>query len=240
MEKGIGDQYQEATKYSRDSLVSFRMPTADRAEPFKSYPDAVQSFPLTMPATRHGFWDIICKRRSHRDFADTLLSMHDLSLLLFACQGITAKEHGYFLRTAPSAGALYPIETYLLVNRVETLSRGIYHLNITRYCLELIHEGSFELQLAHAALDQAMVADSAITFIWTAVVNRSKWKYQERAYRYIYMDAGHIGQNLYLAATALGIGCCTIGAFYDDEVNNLLGIDGITETAVYLASIGHI
>ncbi len=83
-----------------------------------------------------------------------------------------------------------------------------------------------------------MVADAQVCFIWTAVVERSKWKYRQRAYRYIYMDAGHIAQNLYLAATALGLGVCSIGAFYDDRVNALLGLDGIRETTVYLASVG--
>jgi SagB-type dehydrogenase family enzyme len=83
-----------------------------------------------------------------------------------------------------------------------------------------------------------MVMESAVVFIWTAVVARSKWKYGERAYRYIYMDAGHIGQNLYLAAVALGLGCCTIGAFFDDEVNEILNVDGTEETAVYMGIAG--
>jgi len=238
MKKDIGDQYQQATKYNRDNLCDFRIPSIDRPEPFKSYPDAAQSFPLISPAHNSEFWDIIAKRRSHRDFTDTPLTMNQLSLLLFACQGVTAQEYGYLFRTAPSAGALYPIETYLLVNRVATLPRGIFHLNISQFSLELIQEGSFYKALTKAALDQGMVSSSAVTFIWTAIVNRSKWKYHERAYRYIYMDAGHIGQNVYLAATALDIGCCTIGAFYDDEINAILGIDGATETAVYMASIG--
>ncbi len=84
-----------------------------------------------------------------------------------------------------------------------------------------------------------MVGESAAAFIWTAIPGRSKWKYHERAYRYIYLDAGHIGQNLYLAATALGLGCCTIGAFFDGEVNDIIGIDGSKETAVYLGAVGN-
>jgi SagB-type dehydrogenase family enzyme len=92
--------------------------------------------------------------------------------------------------------------------------------------------------LCSAALGQTMVRECAAVFIWTAVVARSKWKYRERAYRYIYLDAGHIGQNLYLAAVALGLGCCTIGAFFDDEVNEVLNIDGTEETAVYMGIVG--
>ena len=85
-----------------------------------------------------------------------------------------------------------------------------------------------------------MAAEAAVVFVWTAVVERAKWKYRERGYRYLYLDAGHIGQNLYLAANSLGLGCCTIGAFYDDEVNRLIEVDGQRETAVYLGAVGHI
>jgi len=102
----------------------------------------------------------------------------------------------------------------------------------------LLQERDVTPALCKAALDQTMVMESAVVFIWTAVVARSKWKYGERAYRYIYMDAGHIGQNLYLAAVALGLGCCTIGAFFDDEVNEILNVDGTEETAVYMGIAG--
>jgi SagB-type dehydrogenase family enzyme len=83
-----------------------------------------------------------------------------------------------------------------------------------------------------------MAAQAAVVFAWAAVVDRAKQRYGERAYRYIYMDAGHAGQNLHLAATALGLGCCAIGAFFDDEVNAILGLDGLEETAVYLSVVG--
>jgi SagB-type dehydrogenase family enzyme len=104
----------------------------------------------------------------------------------------------------------------------------------------LLEEGDLGSRAAAAALDQPMAEQAAVVFIWTAVVERAKWKYLERAYRYIYMDAGHIGQNLYLAATALGLGCCAIGALYDEEVNRLVGADGVNETAVYMACVGKV
>jgi SagB-type dehydrogenase family enzyme len=164
--------------------------------------------------------------------------MQDLAQLLFSTQGVTGKVSGYLLRTAPSAGALYPIETYLAVNRVASLKAGLYHFNIVKNALELLQDSDVSPALCKAALGQTMVMESAVVFIWTAVVARSKWKYGERAYRYIYMDAGHIGQNLYLAAVALGLGCCTIGAFFDDEVNEILNVDGTEETAVYMGVAG--
>jgi SagB-type dehydrogenase family enzyme len=140
----------------------------------------------------------------------------------------------------PSAGALYPIETYVVVNRVEGLSPGIYHFSVKKAQLVLITEGSLGQDCSRAALGQAIIEGAACIFVWTAMVERSKWKYRERAYRYIYMDAGHIGQNLYLAATALGLGCCTVGAFFDEEVDQLIGIDGKSEISVYLGAVGRI
>ncbi len=83
-----------------------------------------------------------------------------------------------------------------------------------------------------------MVATASVVFVWTAIAARSQWKYGERAFRYIYMDAGHIGENLYLSAEALGLGCCGVGAFYDDEVNQVIGVDGKEETAIYLGTVG--
>jgi len=87
-------------------------------------------------------------------------------------------------------------------------------------------------------LGQQLVSDAQVTFIWSAVMERSTWKYRERAYRYIYIDAGHIGQNLYLAAEALGLGACTIGAFLDDDINQMIEIDGVSETVIYLGCVG--
>jgi SagB-type dehydrogenase family enzyme len=113
-------------------------------------------------------------------------------------------------------------------------------LNIVKNCLELIRKQDLSKELTDAALGQSMVSKSAVTFIWTAIPGRSKWKYKERAYRYMYLDAGHIGQNLYLTAAALNLGCCTIGAFFDEEVNKIVGIDGLKETAIYMGVVGHI
>jgi SagB-type dehydrogenase family enzyme len=106
--------------------------------------------------------------------------------------------------------------------------------------LETIAQGSFGRDLAEAALGQDMVRTASVVFIWTAIVQRSKWKYRERAYRYIYLDGGHIGQNLYLAASALNLGCCTIGALFDEEVNQLIGVDGKEETVVYMGAVGKV
>lgn len=238
--KGIGDRYQEQTKYLREGMNVSSSDVFERAGQFKHYPDATKIVPLppVRPEGTARFWDTLTSRRSQRDFTKEPLSLKGLVLLIFATQGITGKWGDTLFRAAPSAGALYPIETYIHASSVTGLDCGLYHLNSARQALELIRPGDCGPSLALAALGQGMVSDSAATFIWTAIPDRSKWKYHERAYRYIYLDAGHIGQNLYLAATALGLGCCTIGAFFDAEVNEIIGIDGENETAVYLGVVG--
>ena len=183
-------------------------------------------------------WDTLACRRSIRDYSSVAVSMAELSQLLWAIQGVTAHAGRYALRTAPSAGALYPIETYILVNLVSDLAAGIYHYDVRKHGLEVVRKGDFGAEIARAALGENMLKEAALVFLWTAVVARSKWKYFERAYRYMYMDAGHIGQNAYLAAEALGMGCCTVGAFLDDEVNSVIGIDGKDEVALYLCAVG--
>jgi SagB-type dehydrogenase family enzyme len=98
----------------------------------------------------------------------------------------------------------------------------------------------YPFQLASAAFNQDLIARCGVTFVWTAVIPRTKWKYRKRCYRYTCLDAGHIGKNLYLAAEDLGLGYCTIGAFYDEQINQLIGLDGIEETTIYLGGMGQI
>jgi len=143
------------------------------------------------------------------------------------------------------------VETYLAVHRVEGLEAGIWHLKVQNFELELLSPGdtrrplveaglgqTFLGTLVEAGLGQTFLGTAAVVFIWTGILNRAMWKYRERAIRYIFLDAGHICQNLMLAATALGLGCCPVGAFFDEEVERLLGVDGQEEVALYLASVG--
>ena len=125
-----------------------------------------------------------------------------------------------------------------MVNRVESLDPGIYFLDVAGFSLEKRKEGDFSLSIGRAALEQELARTAAVVFVWVAVIERSRQKYRQRAYRYIYLDCGHIAQNLYLAATAMNLGCCGIAAFFDDEVNDLVGVDGQEETSIYLATVG--
>lgn len=236
----IGDTYQQLTKYVRGSLPRHRLDWDSQPSLRKAYPDAVRTVELPAPTIDGGLplWQAIQARRSQRSYTREPLTAEEVSQLVWAMQGITQSTRNY--RAAPSAGALYPVETYLVVNRVRGLDSGLYHYDAPTSTLQLLKEGELGSQAAAAALDQRMAETAAVVFIWTAIPQRGKWKYLERAYRYIYLDAGHIAQNLYLAATALGLGCCGIGALYDEEVNRLVGVDGIAETAVYMCTVGRL
>jgi SagB-type dehydrogenase family enzyme len=239
MATGIGERFQEETKYIRGKLGSGYRLRGTRPEPVKIYPEAPK-LSLDTPALEGGMpiWEAVNGRQSIRNFAREPLDQAELSQLLWAAQGVTREEINWRFRAAPSAGALYPVETYLSVQNVSELERGIYHYSPGEHALELLTEGDFRARLAEAALDQDFVADAGVVFCWTAVFARAAWKYAERAYRYVYLDAGHIAQNVALTAVALGLGSCQVAALYDDEVNALLGVDGVEESIVYLTAVG--
>lgn len=232
----IGEIFQEETKY-------FRSASKIHLTKGKTFsPDFSKIIPLPMPRWESplSFWQVLQKRRSIRDYKRVSLSLNELAHLLWATQGLTEKSHSPWYRTVPSAGALHPIDTYLVINRVEGISPGIYFFAVEDFSLIERRSGDFSKEIEAAALNQEMAAEAALVFVWVAVIPRASRKYRQRAYRYIYLDCGHIGQNLYLAATAMNLGCCTIGAFFDDEVNALVAVDGQEETAIYLATVGKI
>ena len=143
------------------------------------------------------------------------------------------------MRTVPSAGARHAFETYLCVNNISGLTPGLYRFLALEHALLEERPGSdFADRLAKACLGQDTVKTCAATFIWTAVVVRMTYRYGERGYRYLYLDAGHVCQNLYLAAEAIGCGTCALAAFSDDDVNRLLGLDGDSRFTIYLGTVG--
>jgi SagB-type dehydrogenase family enzyme len=240
MSEGIGDSYHRETKYYPDKMSGRGLDWAGKPSPYKEYPGSRRiELPQPAPGVKMDLDQILRKRSSVRDYAGEPLSIEDLSYLLWACTGIQRAEQGYQFRTAPSAGALYPIETYVVANNVRDLEQGLYHYAIRAHSLEDLRLDDLRLETAQAALGQRVCYDAAAVFVWTAIFQRSKWKYEQRGYRYIYMDAGHIAENLYLAATGLELGVCAVGALFDDELNHLLDVDGVAESAFYMATIGH-
>ena len=240
MPEEIGDAFQKSTKHSRERLLGGYLDWANKPDTYKKYPSArMIQLSLKFPSQSLPVGEAVKRRRSIRSFSHRPLSLDDLSFLLWASTGVQRKEQGYEFRTVPSAGALYPIETYLVVNNVEDLEKALYHYNIEAHALEELKVGDFAEKIAHAALEQKMCIKAPVVLIWTAVFERSKWKYAQRAYRYVYLDAGHIAQNLALSAIGIGLGSCQIGAFFDDEINQILGVDGVDESVLYLSVIGH-
>jgi SagB-type dehydrogenase family enzyme len=179
-------------------------------------------------------------RRSVRHYTHDPLTLEELAFLCWSTQGIVEVKAPYYtLRNVPSAGGRHAFETYLLINRVEGLKPGLYRYLAFSHSLVPVNvsKGVTDRVMA-ASLGQAFVRSSAATFIWSAVIYRMAWRYSERAYRLVHLDCGHVCQNLYLAGEQIGCGTCAIGAFDDQQMADVLGIDGGEEFVVYCAAVG--
>ncbi len=178
-------------------------------------------------------------RRSVRAYASTPITQGELSYALWATQGIRVKRESATFRTVPSAGARHAFETLILVNQVAGLQPGLYRYVASEHGLVALDApDDVSTRLEKACLGQKMVSDAAVTFFWFADIGRMTYRYGERGYRYIFLDAGHVSQNLYLVAEQLGLGTCAIGAFDDNALNAELGLDGEDLFTVYAAPLG--
>ncbi len=179
-------------------------------------------------------------RRSVRRYTSTPLALTELSYLLWCTQGVQdVIGQSATLRTVPSAGARHALETYVLANRITDLAPGLYRFLALEH--KLVHHTTAPTiagQVTAACFGQSFVKASAVTFIWVAVPHRMNWRYGERGYRYLHLDAGHACQNLYLSAEAIDCGVCAIAAYDDDQLNQLLGIDGENQFAIYIGTVG--
>ncbi len=238
----IGFQYLQETRYARDNLRAESLVPYPRSPLYKVYPPGTtcQTLPPVPETFRADFWRSVKERRSRRDYLEQPITQEQLAGLLWACQGVTAEQQHFAYRAAPSAGALYPVETYVAVNRVEDVPPGIWHFQVPNFSLELIAPGDFRRSLVLAGLNQHFLGTAAVVFIWTGILGRALWKYRQRAVRYLFLDAGHICGNLHLAATALGLGCCPVAAFFDEEVEEIVHANPEEEVAVYLAAVGQL
>ncbi len=169
--------------------------------------------------------EAIASRRSIRDFTPEPISRSRLSQILWATQGITDTSRKH--RSVPSAGATYLLEIFVVCgkNCVAELEEGVYHYNIASHSLTPHQKGDVRLELARAALDQEFIYQAPVALVICAEYERTQWRYGSRAERYVHMEVGHAGQNIYLQATALGLATVAVGAFDDERVREVLGLE---------------
>lgn len=235
----IGERFHEETKLTWFRALMDTLTPKPAYPPFKEYKG--KKIRLPEPSFKGlTLEDAILKRRSVREYTARPLTQAEVSQLLFAAQGVTGEMYGTLLRTAPSAGALYPFEVYMVVNNVDGLKKGVYHYSVRDHSVVLIKEGDFGNSTMNGALRQEMMRDAGVVFALCAVFDRVMSKYGERGYRYAYIEAGHISQNIYLQATSLGLGSVVVGAFVDDDINGVIGVDGEREAVISLHAVGSV
>ncbi|MDD2805619.1 MAG: SagB/ThcOx family dehydrogenase [Elusimicrobiales bacterium] len=189
----------------------------------------------------------IADRKSVRAFAAAPVTLRELSLLLWATQGVrelVSDEHHMhhaIKRMVPSAGSRHPFETYFAARQVDGLPAGIYRYIGSKHAVVLeAKPAGLGSKVSEAAIGQAFCGKAPLFLLWSAVPYRTIWRYGlPKSVKCVLLDAGHIGQNLHLACEALGLGTCMIGAYRQSAMDKLFGLDGKTELAVYMAPVGH-
>jgi SagB-type dehydrogenase family enzyme len=237
------DSWEAWTKDETDQRAGVPVPP-----PQKPYPEAAQLIDLAAPEDlglgQMPVVQAIKQRRSHRSYTQEPLTLEELSFLLWATQGIEQADthQGRIvrtLRTVPSGGARHPFETYLLVRRVEGLVPGLYRYLPVEHKIYLVRDEDLTDE-AHEATRGQFLRQSAVVFIWTVIPYRTEWRYTFLSPKIIAQDSGHLCQNLYLACEAIGAGTCAIGAYDQDKIDPILGVDGEEEFTVYVAPVGKV
>ena len=208
----------------------------------KKYPQSYQriKLPSADRSSRYSLEEAVLQRRSRRHYSKAGVSIQKLSNILYYSYGITGKleKTDLLLRAVPSGGGLYPIDIYISVNRVEGLEKGIYYYDSLEHELVFVNHNDLSEISKEVSGYAAMLDTAAFTFILGANFWRNQWKYHERGYRVILIDCGHVAQNLHMMSTAYDLGSCCLMGFVDDELNKLLGLDGIVEHSMYLITVG--
>jgi SagB-type dehydrogenase family enzyme len=241
--KGQGHEFMEKTKYRY-------LDTTDQVQRLPQPPLALSPFEkgkiIDLPNSKKvktnpvDITDAINRRVSVRTYSKNPLSLDELSFVLWCTQGVKeVTPRPATQRTVPSAGARHCFEPYVLVNNVEGLPPGLYRYLAIEHKIQAVNlDDDIVQRVAKACLDQRFILNSAITLILTAIRYRMMWRYTDRGYRYMHIDAGHVMQNLYLCAEAINSGVCAIAAFDDDQINETLGIDGVEQFTIYVGVLG--
>jgi SagB-type dehydrogenase family enzyme len=199
--------------------------------------------PLPAPAyCEESVSRVMARRHSSVNLGGGSIELRDLSTLLHAGYGVRSEPAEVapqaFDRVVPSGGGLYPLDLYCASVRVRELESGLFHFDPFSHGLEIVAPGDIAADLSKSSTMPELAEEAAVVFLITAAFWRNRAKYGLRAYRYTLLEAGHVGQNLLLQATALGLNCVPWGGFYDRYVDTLLGIDSVNESTIYMVSVG--
>lgn len=217
--------------------VLLRMNTMWSSLPYSGY--KAFELPPPLPLDVH-IGDTMKRRATARELQTCKITPEQLTTLLFYSYGETRSIEGAgarSFRVIPSAGALYPLEVYFHSPHIEGWPSGLYHYTPSQNRVQMLREGDYSQQLGQVMVDPKM-PNSGIQFFITGLFERSVFKYKERGYRFVLLEAGHLAQNLNLAATALGFGIVNIGGFFDREVDAFLGLDGLGHSTIYMQAVG--
>lgn len=239
--QSISDKFHAFTNNKKLDVSSIKVfPESWTRIHFKTYPrfDRINLNNIEIPVNK--LTGILRKRRSTRQFSGLSISKVELVyLLLLSCGLISFKKSiDETRRPYPSAGARYPLEVYPLILNCEGIKRGLYHYNVKENSLEIILEEDLKKWLIQVTGGEKWIVNTSVVFIITGVLGRMKIKYNDRGYRYMLIEAGHLGQNICLLATELSLGVCPLGGYIDDEVNKLLDINLQKECSLYLIAVG--
>ncbi len=235
----LGVVYHEWSKPGTPSIWGTITDWGGQPPRYKVYPD-VPYIKLPEPQLVRGMAteDAIHNRRSIRDYSGQAMTQEELGRLLWNTGSENVKRWGVPVRSAPSSGALYPIETYLIVHNVDGLVPGLYHYAVEHHGLHQVRTGDLRSEVVRHGLSQGFLGTANVVVVFTSIFQRMRWKYQQRSYRYALLEAGHLGQNVCLAATSMGLGTCTVGAYMDKDLDAMLGIDGYNEASLYVLAVG--
>ena len=232
-EEGIEEDYRSDQELKKPQPPLAKAPMAERAIPLPD--DFVELTPVG------DFLQIINARKTHRVYTDEPISLQQLSYLLWCTQGVKSLRGRAYatIRTVPSGGARHPFECYMAVRKVEGLAPGLYHyLPLTHEIECLSCPAGLEAFISDSLCEQSWAAKASIVFYYSCVFYRAEWRYGVWAHAPILMDSGHVTENLYLAATSIGLGGCAIAAVDLAIANKAFGLDGVEETVFYGMPVG--
>lgn len=238
--KSVSDKFHLLTSNKRNISAPKDIPQSWFKIYFKTYPRLDRVFFKNAKTIKSKLGKILIDRRSIRKFSGFSISKEELSYLLFSSSGLThlGKTIDESKRPYPSAGGRYPLEIYPIILNCEGIEKGLYHYNVKENSLELLLKKDLDKWLTSVTSEAKWIEKSAVVFIITGVLNRTRIKYGDKGYRLALIETGHLSQNILLLATEMRLYSCPLGGFIDKEVNNLLDVDLQKEVALYMIAIG--